>query len=155
MPVSNPPYCPDGDFLLTVSRGWSGWTSNSYDLTIGAVGPEGPEGPSGAPGPQGPQGPQGEQGPPGISGFEFVHVAFGRTVGVNDTMVVPVTCPAGKIAISGGYDIDAPIDGNREPPFLFSSLPTAPDTWSITLERGSITRRSWTATAYAVCIATP
>jgi hypothetical protein len=41
---------PDGDYLLTVSRGNGQSQNDEYDLTIGAVGPEGPEGPEGPPG---------------------------------------------------------------------------------------------------------
>lgn len=67
----------------------------------------------------------------------------------------PLRREVGPAETFGGHSLDAPIDSKCEPPFLFSSLPTASDTWSVTFERGAITRRFWTATADAVCVATP
>ena len=65
------PSIPDGDYLLTVSRGKGQRQADEYDLTIGAVGPQGPQGEKGEKGDKGDpgeQGAQGDQGPQGIQG---------------------------------------------------------------------------------------
>jgi len=103
-----------GDYLLTVQTGNGTRRFDAFNLTVGAVGPpgetgpQGDLGPQGDPGPQGPPGPPGPQGDPGPSGltdFAFVYQTFDRFVHVNDTMVVPVTCPAGKTAITGAFTL--------------------------------------------------
>lgn len=97
-----------GDYLLTVQTGNGVRRFDAFSLTVGAVGPQGDPGPRGDPGPQGPPGPPGPEGDPGPSGladFGFVHQEFDRFVHVNDTMVVPVTCPAGKTAITGAFTL--------------------------------------------------
>jgi hypothetical protein len=122
----NPPFCTEGSYRLTVTKSRATWVRSVFNLTIA---PPASEGPQGEPGPPGPEGPQGEQGPPGEPGlqgpqglpgprgepgptgasglvdFEFVYESFGRVVGVNDTMVVHVTCPEGKEAISGAFTL--------------------------------------------------
>lgn len=97
-----PPDLAAGDYLLTVETGNPSHQFDSHDLTVGAVGPQGEPGPEGEPGILGPIG---AQGPPGISGFGFVLVSFGRIVGVNDSMIVPVTCPPGETALSGAFTL--------------------------------------------------
>jgi collagen triple helix repeat protein len=68
MVLTPPQELPDGDYLLTVSRGIGQSQNDEYDLTIGAVGPQGLEGADGAVGPQGPAGPTGPQGDQGLQG---------------------------------------------------------------------------------------
>ena len=69
---------------------------------VGATGPAGPTGP---------QGPAGPQGDPGMSGFEVVDQTYTNVyVPHNDpgrglSQVVSLTCPSGKKAVSGGFDL--------------------------------------------------
>jgi hypothetical protein len=125
-PNSNPSICSPGSYLLMVSTGRNPWARAAFELTIGEAGPEGPQGPEGppgpigpegepgAPGPPGPPGPQGEPGDSGLSDFEYVLVPFGRVVGVNDSMIVHVTCPEGKTAIAGAYTLSQSDTSTRE-----------------------------------------
>lgn len=55
---------PDGDYLLTVSRGTGQSQNDEYDLTIGAVGPPGPPGATGMTGMDGMKGDKGDPGTP-------------------------------------------------------------------------------------------
>ena len=78
----------------------------------GPVGPQGPQGPAGstafgATGPQGPAGPQGPTGPQGATGRDGVP---GILFVVNQYTIPPMSggttygvCPAGKVAIGGGF----------------------------------------------------
>lgn len=72
----------------------------------GPQGPEGPQGPAGPPGEPGPPGPPGASGPPGVGNVAFVREA--RDIppsGRADVVTrVSVDCPAGTVAISGGFD---------------------------------------------------
>src|SRR5579871_2994674 len=52
-----------GTYQLTITN--SAASSETFDVSVGAVGPAGPQGPAG---PAGPQGPTGLQGPQGVSG---------------------------------------------------------------------------------------
>lgn len=63
---------------------------------------QGIQGETGAPGPAGPQG---ETGPAGIAGLERVEVEMQINPGQSGQFVA--RCPAGKIAISGGYRTQA------------------------------------------------
>jgi hypothetical protein len=77
-----------------------------------ANGPRGGVGPQGIQGETGPQGPQGIQGPPGtpggIAGRELVNASATRTVAKNATTEVTSFCPAGKVAVGGGYGTNNP-----------------------------------------------
>jgi collagen triple helix repeat protein len=66
----------------------------------GPAGPAGPQGPTGTTGPAGSQGPKGDQGPAGISGLEQASRSVSLQPG---GWIVTVDCPAGKLAISGGW----------------------------------------------------
>ena len=75
------------------------------DFSGSVVGATGPAGPTGA------QGPAGPQGDPGMSGFEVVDQTYTNVyVPHNDpgrglSQVVSLTCPSGKKAVSGGFDL--------------------------------------------------
>ncbi|MGB3736938.1 MAG: hypothetical protein WA964_18410 [Ilumatobacter sp.] len=68
------------------------------------------------------------------------------------TRVVTAVCPFGKFVVGGGFEIDSAPSGNHEPPFATKSAPASSTTWTVTVERGSITRDSWSARAYAICV---
>lgn len=99
---------------------------SDYDVFVVTIGAVGPQGPPGLPG---------EPGPPGLSGLEFVYQQFGRVVGVNDTMVVSVACPSGKVAITGAYTLmpdtsSLPLYEGYEKFVMTVNQPSGEDTWS-------------------------
>jgi hypothetical protein len=69
----------------------------------------------------------------------------------NATVTVTATCPAGKVVISGGFLVNAPLNGTQEPPFITQNQATSATQWSVTATKGSITR-NFTVQATAVCI---
>jgi len=89
----------------------------------GTVGPQGPRGDTGAPGPvgrtgeQGPVGPPGPTGPKGDTGAQGLAGFSGYEVVQTQVEGVPpdaghsynrfVSCSAGKVVLSGGYDLGA------------------------------------------------
>lgn len=132
----------------------------------GPIGPQGPKGDTGATGPIGPEGPQGPkgdtgpQGPVGISGYG---VGAGEVPA--EARVVTVrskNCPAGKVAISGGFKAFA--HGSNPPESL---IVTASAPSGLVLENGVWVAKSWTVSvvntgtqaatidALAVCVALP
>lgn len=122
----------------------------------GEPGPAGPAGPTGAQGPAGPQGPQGPAGPPGLSDIEVVKVT--NVKGPVDYFTTVVAhCPAGKVAISGGFE-QTKTDGiyvQYSKPIIdqVSGLPTG---WTVHAEMTSLVFiGNWEATAYAICAAAP
>lgn len=83
----------------------------------GAPGAAGPAGAAGAAGAQGPAGPAG-----GLSGVEVLNVTV-RYSNTQMATTLPVACPTGKVALSGGYFIDAPFSGTL---YARSSGPVVP-----------------------------
>jgi len=75
--------------------------------TAGPSGPAGPEGPQGPPGPAGPAGPVGPAG--GFSGLEVETMTSG-SIAVGGVSNMIVSCPAGKVAVAGGYDAGSGIE---------------------------------------------
>jgi hypothetical protein len=125
----------------------------SWNVT-GPVGPQGPEGPDG---PEGPQGEQGPKGDPGVSGYEIVtDVILG--FGPNEEAVAKASCPGGKVAVGGGYEVDAL--GLSQPegavvkesgPFLTpGSPPLSAEGWSVRIFNAGI--HTLDLQAYAICV---
>ncbi len=113
--------------------------------------PAGPQGPQGAPGQQGPQGQQGLQGQagtpgaPGISGYQIVtRPAVDVAAGVSEQETID--CPAGKMAISGGYDATNSVDMtvNRSGP------ENNGNSWFVRVTNDSLARK--TIRAQAICV---
>jgi hypothetical protein len=68
----------------------------------GPAGPTGPSGPQGEPGPAGPQGPAGS-----FAGLEVVATEFTVPQSTFEfTYVATAVCPAGKVVVSGGYEVE-------------------------------------------------
>lgn len=82
---------PDGDYLLTVSRGTGQSQNDEYDLTIGAVGP------------QGEQGDPGDDGAPGDNGSSCS--IEGTTVSCTDGTSANVRGPEGPTGPSGPVNV--------------------------------------------------
>lgn len=106
---------------------------------------------------QGPAGDPGPAGPPGLSGVEMVRGEPGAlpTGVLRPSVDVSVTCPAGKVALSGGATL------NMRAAFVVLGAPvvpdggTAPTGWSsyvTTVSGGALPASSEVvATPYAIC----
>lgn len=97
-------------------------------------------------GPEGPQGPQGPQGVPGVSGFEVVSQTFNEVYVINSggqrglSEVKTVACPAGKTAVSGGFDLgtDNTQNGQQRQVTVSASQPNGDASgWSVQLFNNS------------------
>lgn len=98
-----------------------------------------------------PQGAEGEQGDPGLSGLEYVRLAFsGLAPGATGTYTVE--CPAGKVPISGGHDIDQASYVNKDGPVNreMSTLDDY-DAWQVRLQNVTTTGAAASGYAYALC----
>jgi hypothetical protein len=83
-------------------------------------------------GPIGPAGPQGPAG--GVSGHQIVSQVYPlvpTNIGAFATITGSASCPAGKVAIGGGYD-----GLNTEAWFMFNyaSYPSSANTWTVSLK---------------------
>lgn len=120
----------------------------------GPQGPQGEQGPQGAPGPKGDAGAPGAKGdtgaagapgPPGVSGYEVVTANSGPP-DPSDGKAAEATCPADKIAISGGGTVDPPVAAVLNGSY---PVPGSPGSWFVAAtERIPV---NWSVTAYAVC----
>ena len=128
----------------------------------GADGATGPIGPQGEPGPAGPAGPQGlqgipgpvgatgPQGPSGLAGLEWVSVT--RNYGSFEYFTtVDANCPAGKVALSGGFDkSSSDVHIARSMPILDAA--NVATGWRV---HGSLpildVHGDWSVTAFALC----
>lgn len=119
----------------------------------GAQGPQGTSGPAGAMGPMGPIGPMGPAGPqgvPGVSGYEVVATpVVSVTVNGNQTTTLSAACPAGKIAVGGGFDYS----GNVAPITPVASFPAAADTWRVMVRLSQVSAASFQGRVFAICAA--
>ena len=119
----------------------------------GAMGPAGPAGPAGAAGAAGPMGPMGPMGPAGVSGLQVVS-AYAFPVPTNvaafASATATATCPAGKVAIGGGFEGS----GDAWFMYLYASYPSAPNAWTVSLKnRDTSAKNSVQVRVYAVCAA--
>lgn len=132
--------------------------SNETPLNWNQTGPQGPAGEAGSTGPQGETGPAGSQGPagaPGVSGYEVVTAQM--TIAYNylypsQTFSGSVTCPTGKVVLSGGWYLDpAAGSSSAADPHPVRNYPSTTTTWSWVFPpyNGS---NAFTATLYAVCV---
>jgi hypothetical protein len=108
--------------------------------------PRGPKGPKGAKGAKGDTGPAGTPGSPGVSGYEVVSETFKEVFVVNSggqrglSEVKTVSCPSGKRALSGGFDLGTNEGQNGQARQVLVSLsgPNGPGTgWSVQLFNNS------------------
>lgn len=121
----------------------------------GPMGPAGPQGTQGAPGPQGmpgqpgPVGATGPQGPSGMAGLEWVKVT--RSYGPLEYFTfLDANCPAGKIALSGGYSKDRDVEINQSMPILNDA--GAATGWRVFAEMPPFAVHGpWSVTAFALC----
>ena len=99
-------------------------------------------------GPQGAAGPQGPQGIPGVSGYEVLATAL-TTVSLNgnQTTTLNAACPAGKIAITGGFDFS----GNVASVTQVASFPPAADSWRVMVKLSQVGAATFQGRAYVVC----
>jgi hypothetical protein len=117
---------------------------------IGPAGPQGPQGIAGPAGPTGPQGSRGETGLSGVSGYEIVarDVAVGVNLGGFQDFIL--TCPAGKVALSGSAARigGSPISGEE----VFTLPPEVPITlrWQFSIFNRDLFGKTYRLTV--VCI---
>lgn len=127
----------------------------------GSSGPKGDAGPQGGPGPQGAKGDAGLQGAPGLSGLETI-VSTTPTNSFTDKSST-VRCPAGKKALSGGYDLNifepaVPGSFHDVPPVVaVDNRPQDDDGWFVWAREdnswsggGGLTN-SWSITVFVKC----
>jgi len=131
--------------------------ADGADGINGAPGPAGADGTDGVDGIDGEDGAAGPQGPAGADGegVDFVYLQVEGPVSASGnpaSRTVSAVCPAGKFVVGGGFQVYSTPDGNREPPFVTKSAPSAFNKWTVTAERGSISRGSWSVQAYAICV---
>ncbi|HVV87039.1 MAG TPA: hypothetical protein VHE35_28565, partial [Kofleriaceae bacterium] len=111
----------------------------------GDVGPIGPQGPKGAPGDAGPEGPQGPAGP--AATFVRETVTLPVVVSAGFPLVVNGSCPAGRVAISGGaWPRSAGINVTGSAPDVQN-----PRSWRISLT--NTTTAGITVDTYVICTA--
>ena len=91
----------------------------------GDTGLQGPKGDTGPQGPKGDTGPQGAPGAPGTNGLAGIHIISASTQSGPNTVVNGVlNCPAGQIAIGGGFTTVAPGAPPVPGAYVSSSAPT-------------------------------
>lgn len=124
----------------------------------GSSGPKGDTGPQGGPGPQGAKGAAGPQGAPGLSGLETV-TSTSETNSFSAKSWT-VRCPAGKKAVSGGYDlnISEPTFFHNTPPVVaVDNRPQDDDGWFVwamednSWSGGAGLTSGWSITVFVKC----
>ncbi len=99
----------------------------------GRTGETGPQGPTGPAGPVGATGPVGPAGQPGtvVGGSVVTGPAMATAAGaaIGTQLVEKVTCPAGKVVLSGGAQISASAPGSAVA--LRSSFPVSTTSWQV------------------------
>ena len=143
----------------------------------GVPGPAGADGDGNVPGPQGPAGPPGVDGEDGVDGADGAAGPAGprgpagaggdvaeisylqvegpiSTSGSSASRTASAVCAFGNVVVGGGFEISSSANGNRKPPFVTKSAPSSSNTWTVTAERGSGERDSWSVRAYAICVGT-
>jgi hypothetical protein len=119
--------------------------------------PAGPKGDTGAQGQKGDTGATGQPGSPGLSGLQRVYVS-GPSTDSNSPKNTVATCPAGKSAIGGGYDIVGAKAPDASPNGLANVvadvvLPTTGPPGSVYVEawEEEATALTWGVDAIAIC----
>jgi hypothetical protein len=121
---------------VTGATGASGPAGPKGDT--GATGAVGPAGPAGATGPAGPTGPQGPMGD--IGSIETVAGSF-----IAGEKTITVNCPAGKHAVSGGYNIQGSVTASYRSDSTGGATGTT--SWTVTQTSGN----AGSGIAYVYC----
>lgn len=142
-----------GSYRLTLTRTPSSEGNGTavFDVTIGTVGPQGSQGPQGAMGPAGPPGlmgpagpagPAGPQGAPGMSGYEIVRQIVTAGVDVVNFQNFVVSCPAGKVALSGsGNRVTGATFGDEF--FTLPSVIPSTSSWTFSILNRDLFSKTW------------
>ncbi len=149
-----------GKGLLRVSNTGT-CRNNERGILVNQTGPQGPAGTPGGPqGPQGIQGQQGLMGPMGLPGTNGTNGVSGYTTATSTSAPQtgggtdqPVSCPAGKTVLSGGYVISTSVLGETGDVVATSSFPSGTSTWQVHAQAvpGAVMTGTWMITAYATC----
>jgi hypothetical protein len=122
-PISWNQQGPAGAMGATGPQGPKGDTGAAG--AMGQTGATGPQGPKGDTGPQGPKGDTGPQGAPGINGLAGIHIITASAQSGPNTIINGVlNCPAGQIAIGGGFTTVPPGAPPIPGAYVSSSAPT-------------------------------
>ena len=144
------PTGPTGDTGPTGPQGPTGPTGATGPAgDDGATGPAGPQGPTGVTGATGPTGAQGAPGTPGVSGYQLV---TGRRSARTSapTRTASADCPAGKVAVGGGYLVKAARAVGAHIVTL-KSFAADSDTWRVFAIEASRTSKKWAVQAQVLC----
>jgi hypothetical protein len=120
----------------------------------GPAGPQGEPGPVGPPGAQGPAGPKGDTGPAGpkgepggLTGYEVV-AGRSQTVTTYTNQPMTVSCPSGKAALGGGFEVT---DGSPMYINVNASFPSNNGrSWTVSIYNGHWDRNI-TVQPYVAC----
>jgi hypothetical protein len=123
----------------------------------GSSGAKGDAGPQGGPGPQGAKGDAGPQGAPSLSGLETIVSTSAANSSADKFRVA--RCPAGKKAVSGGYDLnifDPAVPGSFHdvpPVYAVDNRPEDDDGWFVGARKdsGSDGAANWSVTVFVKC----
>jgi hypothetical protein len=101
-------------------------------------------------------GPPGPQGPPGLAGLSGFQVIMEATDDANTIIhQIEVRCPEGKIALSGGAQVDAPQEGpTLEMMFPILDSQGLPRSWFFSARR-SLGKFPWHLNAWIICVDEP
>jgi hypothetical protein len=131
-----------GDTGAKGDKGDTGATGSAGAVgAAGPIGPVGPAGPKGDTGPAGPAGPKGDKGATGDIG-SLETVTGGTATGEKQ---FTVSCPAGKQAISGGFDIQGSVTASFRS--NAAGNPTGTNSWTIKQSSGA----ALSGTVYVYC----
>jgi hypothetical protein len=151
-----PATADEGDAYIALDTGhlhvWDGDSFVDAGLVQGPKGEKGDKGDTGDQGLAGPKGDQGVQGLPGadggLAGYEVVTGSHVAISGADFDVSASVACPAGKLAVGGGVELDAQ-DGGV---ILAESFPLAAGAgWGLTVLNFSSDPNGMTP--YALCAA--
>ena len=95
-------------------------------------------------GPKGDKGEKGEPGLPGVSGRQLVSAS--SAINSNGLKSITATCPAGKLPIGGGANVNGAVSGVA----LFVSAPTIGG-WQAIAQEVVANNGNWIVSAHAIC----
>jgi hypothetical protein len=139
------PAGPAGATGATGATGADGATGATGATGVGATGPTGA---TGLDGPTGPTGATGAAGT-GVSGWEIVEDG-GTPSNGNSPKNDSAACPAGKVAVGGGYTVTFAAAGNDADVSVSASYPSSATTWQVNAAENA-PAGNWSLEAYVVC----
>jgi hypothetical protein len=90
-----------------------------------------------------------------VTGLEIVNASTTMSSSTNEDVLVDATatCPAGKVVIGGGGEIDTSTSNIRSQVVMFRSHPASTTTWrASSVILSGFSGESVTVTSYAICV---